>query len=42
MYVKNQINVMKQTPGVGTYNLRKNLGDDALKFSLFGREWAHR
>ena len=30
------------TPGVGTYDLRKNLGDDALKFSIFGREWAHR
>ena len=39
---KPEFNVMKPTPGVGTYNLRKNLGDDALKFSLFGREWAHR
>ena len=30
------------TPGVGTYNIRKELGYDALKFSIFGREWDHR
>ena len=23
-------------------NLRKNFGEDALKFSIFGREWTHR
>ena len=27
---------------MGTYNLRKELGSDALKFSIFGREWDHR
>ena len=30
------------SPGVGTYNIRKELGSDALKFSIFGREWDHR
>ena len=30
------------TPGVGTYDLRKDFGKDALKFSIFGREWEHR
>lgn len=39
---KPEYKVEKITPGPGTYNLRKNLGDDALKFSLFGREWDHR
>ena len=34
--------VEKPTPGVGSYNLRKNFGDDALKFSIFGREWVSR
>ena len=32
----------KPTPGVGSYNLRKELGSDALKFSIFGREWVNR
>ena len=39
---KPEFNVVKATPGVGTYNIGKNLGDDALKFSIFGREWVHR
>ena len=39
---KPEFNVVKATPGVGTYNIGKNLGDDALKFSIFGREWANR
>ena len=39
---KPEFNVVKATPGVGSYNIRKNLGDDALKFSIFGREWVHR
>ncbi len=39
---KPEFNVVKPTPGVGTYNIGKNLGDDALKFSIFGREWVHR
>ena len=39
---KPEFNVSKPTPGVGTYNLRKNLGEDALKFSIFGREWVNR
>ena len=39
---KPEFNVAKPTPGVGTYNIGKNLGDDALKFSIFGREWANR
>ena len=34
--------INKDTPGVGTYELRKGLGEDALKFSIFGREWDHR
>lgn len=34
--------IKKPTPGVGSYNLRKGLGEDALKFSIFGREWDHR
>lgn len=32
----------KETPGVGSYELRKDFGKDALKFSIFGREWDHR
>ena len=32
----------KKTPGPGTYNLREPLGKNALKFSIFGREWANR
>lgn len=39
---KPEYKVEKATPGVGSYNLRKNLGEDALKFSIFGREWDHR
>ena len=39
---KPEFNVVKPTPGVGTYNIGKNLGDDALKFSIFGREWVNR
>ena len=39
---KPELKIDTGTPGVGSYNLRKNLGDDALKFSIFGREWAHR
>jgi hypothetical protein len=34
--------IEKNTPGVGTYELRKDFGKDALKFSIFGREWEHR
>ena len=34
--------IEKNTPGVGTYDLRKEFGKDALKFSIFGREWEHR
>ena len=37
-----QFKIDKNTPGVGTYELRKDLGKDALKFSIFGREWDHR
>ena len=37
-----EYNVEKPTPGVGSYNIGKNLGDDALKFSIFGREWVNR
>ena len=39
---KPELKIDTGTPGVGSYNLRKNFGDDALKFSIFGREWAHR
>ena len=39
---KPELKIDTGTPGVGSYNLRKNLGEDALKFSIFGREWAHR
>lgn len=39
---KPEYKVEKNTPGVGSYNLRKPLGYDALKFSIFGREWDHR
>ena len=39
---KPEYNVEKPTPGVGSYNIGKNLGDDALKFSIFGREWVNR
>ena len=37
-----QFKINKNTPGVGTYELRKDFGKDALKFSIFGREWDHR
>ena len=37
-----ELNIAKSTPGVGAYNIGKNLGDDALKFSIFGREWTER
>ena len=37
-----EFNIVKPTPGVGTYNIGKNLGDDALKFSIFGRDWANK
>lgn len=37
-----EFKIDKDTPGVGTYELRKDLGKDALKFSIFGREWDHR
>ena len=37
-----QFKIDKNTPGVGTYELRKEFGKDALKFSIFGREWDHR
>ena len=37
-----QYKINKETPGVGTYELRQDLGKDALKFSIFGREWDHR
>ena len=37
-----ELNIETGTPGVGSYNLRKNFGADALKFSIFGREWVHR
>ena len=39
---KPEYKIGKPTPGVGAYNLRKNFGSDALKFSIFGREWANR
>lgn len=29
-------------PGPGTYNVRKDFGYDAKKFSLFGRTWANK
>ena len=34
-----QFKIDKNTPGVGSYELRKDFGKDALKFSIFGREW---
>ena len=37
-----QFKIDKNTPGVGTYELRKDFGKDSLKFSIFGREWDHR
>ncbi len=37
-----QFKVDKETPGVGAYELRQDLGKDAFKFSIFGREWDHR
>ena len=37
-----QFKIKKETPGVGAYELRKDFGKDALKFSIFGREWDHR
>ena len=37
-----QFKIDKNTPGVGSYELRKDFGKDALKFSIFGREWDHR
>ena len=37
-----ELTIESFTPGVGTYNIRKELGSDALKFSIFGREWEHR
>jgi hypothetical protein len=39
---KPELKINTGTPGVGEYNLRKDFGSDALKFSIFGREWAHR
>jgi hypothetical protein len=39
---KPELKIESCTPGVGSYNLRKNFGEDALKFSIFGREWTHR
>ena len=39
---KPELKIETITPGVGSYNLRKELGSDALKFSIFGREWDHR
>ena len=39
---KPELEINTSTPGVGEYNLRKDFGSDALKFSIFGREWAHR
>ena len=39
---KPELTIETFTPGVGSYNLRKELGEDALKFSIFGREWNHR
>ena len=39
---KPELKIESFTPGVGSYNLRKELGHDALKFSIFGREWDHR
>ena len=38
---KPELEIDTGTPGVGSYNLRKNFGDDALKFSIFGREWVN-
>ena len=37
-----ELEINTGTPGVGEYILRKNFGADAPKFSIFGREWAHR
>ncbi len=37
-----EFKIDKDTPGVGSYELRKKFGKDALKFSIFGREWDHR
>ena len=37
-----QFKIDKDTPGVGAYELRKDFGKDALKFSIFGREWDNR
>ena len=37
-----EFKIDKDTPGVGSYDLRKKFGKDALKFSIFGREWEHR
>ena len=39
---KPELKIETISPGVGSYNLRKELGSDALKFSIFGREWDHR
>ena len=39
---KPEYKIEKNTPGVGTYNLRKNFGSDALKFSIFGRDWSNK
>ena len=39
---KPELTIESFTPGVGSYNIRKELGSDALKFSIFGREWDHR
>ena len=39
---KPELNAVNATSGVGSYNIGKNLGDDALKFSIFGRERVHR
>lgn len=36
-----ELEIKKNTPGVGTYNLRTPPGKDALKFSIFGRDWAN-
>lgn len=36
------LNLKNYIPGVGSYNLRKEFGKDALKFSIFGRGWENK
>ena len=35
-------NVDKNDPGPGAYNVSRPLGYNALKFSIFGRDWAYK